>query len=212
VIRYWLLIAVRSRALLAPVLAVAFVLAGVYAYKPNEAPETWALTALLACPLGAWLLAGAAHAEPAAAHEMRVAALGGRHRALRAELRAVEVIMIGLAALLVAYPLAIGAFTPAAGVEIVAFAAFAHALCAGLGGVLGLLAGTLTPGGAAVLVIATFLVSLAAEPALGPVAGPAGVADALAGEALPRLAVAAAACVLWAAAATALTARRRARS
>lgn len=210
-IRYALLVEVRTRALLAPALAVAFVLAGVFAYKPNEPGPTWALTAFLACPLGAWVIAAGAHAEPEAAREARIAALGGHRAAVVAELRWLAAVAGTLAALLVVYPLAIGAFTPRADAGEVATAVAGHLATGAAGAALGMLAGTLRSGAAAVLVIVATLASLAAEPALGFLAGPAGVADALADARAVALTAACLACATWAAAFVALAARLRAR-
>ena len=75
-LRYHLLLAARSRAVLAPAAAWLFVLAGVYAYPPNDVGGSFAVTAGLLVPLSAWLAVALSHAEPAP--QLRAARRGQR--------------------------------------------------------------------------------------------------------------------------------------
>jgi hypothetical protein len=70
VIRYPVLLAARSRAALAPAAAWLFVLAGVYAYRPNDVGGSFAVTAALLVPLSAWFAVALSHAEPAPQREL----------------------------------------------------------------------------------------------------------------------------------------------
>ena len=56
-IRHQLAVLVRTRAALAPAAAFLFVLLGVYAYRGSGVGSTYAFTALLLCPVMAWLVA-----------------------------------------------------------------------------------------------------------------------------------------------------------
>ena len=182
-LRYAALLAARDRGVLAPLLALLLLLLGVYAYRPNDVQGTWALTALLSAPVVAWLRIAVARAEPDAQRLVRVAAAGGRGPARRRDAQ-VELALAGLVvALLLAYPLATGAFDRPVTAGDLAAAASAHAACALAGAGLGRLASPPVTGRAAtslVLVLGATLASVAAAGPLGPLAGPGGVADALA--------------------------------
>jgi hypothetical protein len=182
-LRYAALVAARDRGVLAPLLALLLLLLGVYAYRPNDVQGTWALTALLSAPVVTWLRIAVARAEPDAQRLMRVAAAGG-HGAARARDAVVDAALVLLVvAVLLAYPLLIGAFDrPVTGGDLLA-AASAHAACALAGAALGRLAAPPVTGRAAtalVLVLGATLASVAVAGPLGALAGPAGVADALA--------------------------------
>jgi hypothetical protein len=97
VIRHQLAVLVRTRAALAPAAAFLFVLLGVYAYRGSGVGSTYAFTALLLCPVMAWLAAAAAFAEPLTQQQVAMAAAGGPRRALRGRVLALAAVGAGLA-------------------------------------------------------------------------------------------------------------------
>lgn len=177
--------AARDRGILAPLVALASVLLGVYATRPNDVQSAWALTGLLAFPLTAWLVGTALRSVPEPHREMDVAALGGAGAGDRVTLALAALLAAVVAALLLAWPLLIGAFDPAARARDVALGAAGHVICAALGGQLGR---TLVPpvvdrrATAAAVVLAATLLSVALAPAVGTAAGPMAVSEALAGD------------------------------
>lgn len=141
-LRYRLVLAARSRAVLAAAAAWLFVLVGVYAYHPNEVRGSYAVTALLLCPLTAWMTVALSHAEPAPQRELLAAAAGIEPvgALVRAALAA-TVLGLGAGTVDLAYPLATRAFDRSATASDLAVAALAHAGCAGYGAALGTLTG-----------------------------------------------------------------------
>jgi hypothetical protein len=178
VIRYRVLLAARSRAALAPAAAWLFVLAGVYAYRPNEPGESFAVTAVLLVPLSAWLAVALSHAEPAPQRELLAAGHDPVAGLVRGAL-AVALIAVIAGAVDVAWPIVSGAFDDR--VAVIGPLA-AHLGCAVYGVALGTLASARTiarPGVAfgvlsALAIAAVPLFDLA--PALSPAAW---AADAL---------------------------------
>jgi hypothetical protein len=104
VIRHQLAVLVRTRAALAPAAAFLFVLLGVYAYRGSGVGSTYAFTALLLCPVMAWLAAAAAFAEPLTQQQVAMAAAGGPRCALRGRVLALAAVGAGLAFVDVAFP------------------------------------------------------------------------------------------------------------
>ena len=200
----------RDRGVLGPLAALALVLLGIFAYRPNDVHPTWALTALLAFPLAAWGTLAVLRSLPEPHREMAVAAGGGMRAADRATLAVAGLGAAGIGAAFLLYPLLIGAFAPAATPRDVADAAAAHLACGLLGAQLGrTLAPPIVtrPANAAVIVLAAFLLTVAAASVAGVAAGPMAVSDAVAADEPGDLYPAAAGCLAWAAAAEAV--RRR---
>jgi hypothetical protein len=184
-LRYVLLTAARTRTPLVPVSATAFALIGVYAYRPNEPGETFALTAVLACGLAAWLVAAVLGGEPRAQAEMAVAALGGRRRRTAMDVLLIAVVAAVLGVLFLGYPLALGlvltdVFAPSpSGGDLLA-AAVAHLAAALLGGALALLCSpprVARPATTAALLVAALVALAAIGGVTGPVAAAAAVDD-----------------------------------
>ena len=135
-IRHQLAVLVRTRAALAPAAAFLFVLLGVYAYRGSGVGSTYAFTALLLCPVMAWLAAAAAFAEPLTQQQVAMAAAGGPRGALRGRVLALAAVGAGLAFVDVAFP---ALFDRTPGLADLGAAALAHLACATLGIGLGLL-------------------------------------------------------------------------
>jgi hypothetical protein len=140
VIRHQLAVLLRTRAALAPVVAFAFVLLGVYAYRPNDVGPTYAVTAIVLCPVVAWLAAATAFAEPPSHQQMAMAAAGGPSPALRGRVLALALVAGVLCVVDVAFPAIFGLFKPRPVAADLVSAVVAHGACAALGIGLGLLA------------------------------------------------------------------------
>jgi hypothetical protein len=138
--RHQLAVLLRTRTALAPIFVFAFVLLGVYAYRPNEVGPTYAVTALVLCPVVAWLAAAAAFAEPPSHQQMVMAAAGGPDRALRGRVVALAAVAGALALADVVLPAVFGLFRPRPVAADLVAGALAHGGCAALGIGLGLLA------------------------------------------------------------------------
>jgi hypothetical protein len=182
-LRYRLLLAARSRAVLAPAVAWVFVLAGVYAYKPNEVRGSLGITALLLCPITAWLAVALSHAEPAPQREL-LAAAAGRRPAAALALAAGAVAIVGalLGVIDVAWPIVTHSFDRRASVGDVAAGLLVHAGCAAYGAALGTLAGARVIARPAVAFAVLAAVAVVAAPlfALAPALSPAAwTADAM---------------------------------
>jgi hypothetical protein len=176
-LRHAALLAARERSVLAPVLALLFVLTGVYFYKPNDVGPTWGLTALLTAPLVAWLRIAIARAEPEAQRLVRVAAAGGARSAWARDTGAAAVIALLVVVTTLVYPVATRSFDRPVRLGDVTAAALAHGACAAFGIGLGRLASPPVTGRAAtalMLVLAAVIASVALT------IGPAGTADAMA--------------------------------
>jgi hypothetical protein len=175
-IRHQIAVLLRTRAALAPVAAFALVLLGVYAYRPNEVGPTYAVTALILCPIAAWLAAATAFAEPMSHQQMAVAAVGGPGRALRGRVLGLAAVVAVLALLDVFLPAIFGLFKPRPVAADLAAGALAHAACGALGLGLGLLAVPPTarrPPAAFVLIVVYAIVAVPLynlAPVLSPVA------------------------------------------
>lgn len=139
--RYRILLAARSRAALVPAAAWLFVLVGVYAYNENEVRDSYAITALLLCPLTAWLAVALSHAEPAPQREL-LAAASGRGPAATLAVGAAAAGVLGLVAgaVDIVWPVVSGAFDRPVMASDLAVAAVAHGGCAAYGAALGTLA------------------------------------------------------------------------
>jgi hypothetical protein len=141
-LHYRIVLAARSRAALAPAAAWLFVLAGVYAYKPNEVRGSLGITALLLVPVTAWLAVTLSHAEPAPQREL-LAAAAGRSPAAALALSAGALAVLGavLGAVDIAWPIAARSFDHHPSAADIATAILAHTGCAAYGAALGTLAG-----------------------------------------------------------------------
>ena len=135
-IRYPVLLAARSRAALAPAAAWLFVLAGVYAYRPNDVGGSFAVTAALLVPLAAWLAVALSHAEPAPQREL-LAADRDPVAALVRTAGAVALLAVAAGVIDVAWPVVTGAFERDPGAGDIVGAAIAHTGCAVYGALLG---------------------------------------------------------------------------
>ena len=187
-IRYFALLALRTRAPLAPAAATILALAGTYAQTRNDVGETYALTALLACGLSAWLTGAVLGGEPAPQADLATVALGGLRGRAKAEALLVATVAVAFSALFMIFPLALGLVvkhvfdrTPGTG-DLVA-AALAHLACCAFGAALGVALAPPRVTRRATAAAATLVVLLALL-AVGT-AGPAGVAQKLSGAA-PR--------------------------
>ena len=180
--RYRILLAARSRAALVPAAAWLFVLVGVYAYDQNAVRDSYAITALLLCPLTAWLAVALSHAEPAPQREL-LAAASGRGPAATLAAGAAAAGALGLVAgtVDIVWPVVSGAFDRPATASDLAVALVAHGGCAAYGAALGTLASArlvARPGvafaalaGAAIAAVPLFELA----PPLSPAAWTAGV-------------------------------------
>jgi hypothetical protein len=182
-LRYRALLAARSRAALAPAAAWLFVLAGVYAYRPNEVRGSMGITALLLVPITAWLAVALSHAEPAPQRELLAAAQGrSPAHAVVLAAAAVAVLGAGLGAIDIAWPIAARSFDHHPSAADIATAIAAHAGCAAYGAAVGTLTGArliARPAVAFAILAAAAIVSVPLfelAPALSPAAW---TADAL---------------------------------
>jgi hypothetical protein len=200
-LRLHALAAARDRGVLPPVAALAFVLLGVFAYRPNDVATTWALTALLALPLTAWLCGAVLRGVPDAERDLVAAALGGVRTADAVTLALGALLAALVTAVLLAYPLAIGAFDRPVIARDLADAALAHLACALLGAQL---ARAVAPplvtrrADAAVVVVVAVLATVAADAVAGPFGGPMSVSSAFADRDRGELLVACAGCLVLA--------------
>jgi hypothetical protein len=179
-LRYRLLLAARSRAALAPAAVWLFVLAGVYAYKPNEVRGSLGITALLLVPITAWLAVGLSHAEPAPQRELLATRSPAASLALTAG--AVAILGAALGAIDIAWPIAARSFEHHPSAAEIATAVAAHAGCAAYGAALGTLAGARLVSRPAVAFAALATLAIVSVPLfeLAPALSPAAwTADAL---------------------------------
>jgi hypothetical protein len=176
-----LIVALAGRRVLMPATLLAFAVVGVFAYHPNPVQGSWAVTALLSTLFCAWLVAAVEReVGPGAAAILTVLA-GGPARGLRGRLTLVAVLTVVVALVFMIWPAASSAFDRTPGAQDVGAAALAHVACGVLGGVLALLlAAPARPATAFALILGAWLASIGLVDLLGPFAGPAGVADALA--------------------------------
>jgi hypothetical protein len=186
--RYVAMLAVRSRAPLAPLTATILAAIGVYAYPRSGVGETWGLTALMACALSAWLVGAVLAAEPPAQAEMATVALGGRRGRAGLDAVLVAVVAAGQAAWFIGYPLVArrlgdpDIFAPPPRFSDVLVAALAHLCCAAAGGSLAVLFAPprlARRASAVAAVMASLLAMVAVSAPLGAVGGPPAVATAL---------------------------------
>lgn len=207
-----LVIVLAGRRLLAPLTLLAFAVIGAYAYRPNDVQDGFAVTAVLGAIFCAWLVTATDREVGASADAILTVAAGGPAAAWRGRLALVAIFTLAITLVSLVWPTATDAFDRTPGIGDLGAAALAHAACGALGGCLGLLLAP--PARAATAFAATIglvLISVAIGGALGPVAGPGAIAQAL--STMPddhvSLAVLAACAVTLAqAAALALAARR----
>jgi hypothetical protein len=186
--RYVAMLAVRTRAPLAPLTATILAAIGVYAYPRSAVGETWGLTALMACALSAWLVGAVLAAEPAAQAEMATVAVGGRRGRAGVDAALVVLVAAGQAAWFISYPLVArrlgyaDVMVPPPHAADVLVGALAHLCCAVAGGSLAVLFAPprlARRASAAAAVMASLLALVAVSGRLGAVGGPASVAAAL---------------------------------
>ena len=173
-LRYRVLLAARSRAALAPAAAWLFVLAGVYAYRPNDVGGSFAVTAGLLVPLSAWLAVALSHAEPAPQRELLVAGSDPVAALVRAAW-GVALLAAAAGAIDVAWPVISGAFDRDPTVRDVLGALLAHTGCAAYGAALGTLASarTVARPGVAFAALAAFAIAAVPLFDLAPALSPA---------------------------------------
>ena len=142
---YLLVVSLRARVLLFPTAAVLLAAVGVYADPYNEVASSWALMSVLACGLACWLMLATLTSQPAAQAEMAEVAMGGPAALLGAKTVLALIYAATLAALFVAYPLALDQVTSrpvfdrhifAADWEVALLAILASGVLGGLLGVL----------------------------------------------------------------------------
>jgi hypothetical protein len=181
VIRYRVLLAARSRAALAPAAAWLFVLAGVYAYRPNDVGGSFAVTAALLVPLSAWFAVALSHAEPAPQRELLTAGAGPVAGLVRGA-AAIALPAVAAGGIDVAWPVLTGAFEPDPGTADVVGAVAAHVACALYGVAVGTLASAriVSRPGVAFALLTAFAIAAVPLFDLAPVLSPAAwTADAL---------------------------------
>ncbi len=206
-LRYLLLTAARTRAPLVAVAATAFAAVGVYAYRPNEPHESFAVSAVLCCGLAAWLTGAVLLGEPRAQADMVTVAGGGLRARLRLDALLAVAVTAALTVALVGYPLALGlfesgVFVPAVTPGEIAAAVLGHVACGLLGAAVAVLLGPprlLRPA----TVVGAVLAVLLGFAAIGPLAGPVAVSAALDDADTLGLIAQAAGCAVLAAAALA---------
>jgi hypothetical protein len=205
--RYLLLLAARTRAPLVAIAATAFAAVGVYAYRPNEPHESFAVSAVLCCGLAAWLTGAVLLGEPRAQADMVTVAGGGPRARTRLDALLAAIVAAALTVALVGYPLALGlleagVFVPAVTTGEIAAAVLGHLACGLLGGALAVLFSpprVVRPASVVALILAVLL----GFAALGAVTGPVAVAQALDDARTGALVAQCAACLALAAAALA---------
>lgn len=176
-----LVLALSGRRLLAPATLLAFAVAGVFAYRPNPVQGSWAVTALLSTVFCAWLVAAVEREVGPGAGAILTVLAGGPGRGWQGRLALVAVLTVVVTLAFMIWPAASSAFDRTPRAQDVGGAALAHLACGALGGVLALLlAAPARPATAFALILGAWLASIGLAGALGPLAGPAGVADALA--------------------------------
>ena len=179
--QYQVLLAARSRAALAPAAAWLFVLAGVYAYRPNDVGGSFAVTAALLVPLSAWFAVALSHAEPAPQRELLTAGAGPVAALVRGA-AAVALLAAVAGVIDVAWPVLTDAFDRDPGPGDVAGALAAHSGCAVYGAALGTLASArnVARPGVAFAILVAFAIAAVPLFDLAPVLSPAAwTADAL---------------------------------
>ncbi|MEH3054903.1 MAG: hypothetical protein PGN13_13035 [Patulibacter minatonensis] len=205
-------LALRSRALLAPATAAIFLLAGAFFPGPTDPHESWALSAMVACALGAWFTFVVERAIPPQADAMLSASGGSARQRWRARTVLVGEIAAAICAVYLMVPDALGVFHGRAGAAELVLAGAAHLACAAFGGALALtLARPIRGGTAFGVVVATLCLSAGAAKLVGPFAGPGGISRAVAAAApgtVPLVALAAAGITLAYAAGLIASARR----
>jgi hypothetical protein len=180
-VRGSLLLGLSGRRLLVPATLLAFAVVGVFVYRPNPVQGSWAVTALLSTVFCAWLVAAVEREVGPGAGAILTVLAGGPARGWRGRLALVAVLAVVVALAFMVWPAASSAFDRTPGAQDVGAAALAHVACGLLGGALALvLAAPARPATAFALIFGAWLASIGLEGTLGPLAGPAGVADALA--------------------------------
>lgn len=186
--RYLTLTATRTRAPLLPLAATAFAVIGTFYLARSPVNSTWALTAVLAAGLAAWLTVAVLTAEPPSQADIATAALGGVGARTRLTATLACLLAVGLAILFVAYPLLLDLLVsgpvfdrPARIVDVLA-ALVTNATSAAVGGAVGILCSPpriarRATSAAAALALLLLLVAVGAV--LGPFAGPMSAAVAL---------------------------------
>ena len=175
-----LAVVLAGRRLLAPLTLLAFAVIGVYAYRPNEVQESFAVTAVLGTMFCAWLVSATEREVSPSADAILAVAAGGPARVWRGRLALVAIFTLAITLVFLLWPTATDAFDRTPGIGDLGAAALAHAACAALGGCVGLvLAPPTRMATAFAATIGLVLTSLALAGTLGPFAGPGAVAEAL---------------------------------
>ncbi len=122
----------RSRRAFPPLLAMALLLLGVYAYRPNPVLGTYTVTAFVFWMVALWLGVTLGLARERSQRELLDAAAGG-DRVLVAQVLCGLLLVAILAAAAVAFPIATNAFGHPVRVTAVLAALVAHLLCGACG-------------------------------------------------------------------------------
>jgi hypothetical protein len=185
--RYLCLSALRTRAPVLGLVALAFAVVGTYLDPRAQPGSTWALTALLGGALAAWITGATLASEPGPQADIAAAALGGRLARLRLDALLVAGVAVLITVVFVVYPLVLVAagrdvFEPHAGAAEVLAALLAHLACGLAGGALGV---AFSPprvrrrATAALATLAALLALIIISAPLGDLGGPVAIATAL---------------------------------
>lgn len=175
-------LAARERTILPPMAALSLTIIGVYAYKPTDVQTTWALTALLAVPLSAWMSAGLLRAGTADQREMLSVAIGGYPRRMLLDLELSLASAATVAGVLIISPIVADAFDRELLIGDVAGAAIAHGVNSVTGAQLGGICAPPVVARSSVgigLIVASVPAAIVAGELLGPVGGPMSVSEAI---------------------------------
>ena len=175
-----LVLALSGRRVLVPATLLAFAVAGVFAYRPNPVQGSWAVTAVLSTVFCAWLVAAVEREVGAGAGAILTVLAGGAARGWVGRVALVALLTLVVTLAFMIWPAASGAFERTPGAGDVGAATLAHLACGAVGGALALLlAAPARTATAFALIFGGWLASIGLAGALGPLAGPGGVAAAL---------------------------------
>jgi hypothetical protein len=170
-----------SRRVLAPVTLLIFAIVGIYLYRPNPVQGSFEVTAVLTAFFCAWLVASVEREVTPAAGAILTVLAGGAAAAWRGRLLLVAFFTVVITVFCLVWPTATGAFDRPPGAGDLLSAALAHLACGLAGGTLALVLGPpLRTATAFAIILAVLIASVAAARPLEIVAGPGGVARALA--------------------------------
>jgi hypothetical protein len=158
-----------------------FAIVGLYLYRPNPVQGSFEVTAVMTAFFCAWLVASVEREVTPAAGAILTVLGGGAVSAWRGRLALVAFLTVVITVFCLAWPTATGAFDRSPGIGDLLSAALAHLACGAVGGSLALLLGPpLRTATAFAVILAVLIASVAVAKPIEVVAGPGGVARALA--------------------------------